>query len=370
MKSIRDIEQRKWGCLSLSLLVHGSLGATIALAPMASAKKELPPSVYLQETSTEMPKGEQLETLPPAQQVAAAAPQAEVKPADVAAPTEQKVKPNEIATPKDIPAPLPAKAKPAKQVARALPVKKTTTQAVADEPDLSVKSALEAARNEKTQVENFEEGETLLSTPAIAQQQEEEGLEPSAPVEQNDDSSSSAATTAVVETPAAEEKEEAPPVKKETPEAALAPLQETSQAETNSETTAAATTTATAPQATSTQNTTGTGNGAQNAPAAPYGIRDADSLRQAAGNKNPAYPDRDRLARNQGTAVFIARVTPSGTVTDIQLEKSSNSRTLDASAMEAMKRWRFLPGQEGMVRKAFNFSLNGNAQEIPARLRR
>jgi TonB family protein len=68
--------------------------------------------------------------------------------------------------------------------------------------------------------------------------------------------------------------------------------------------------------------------------------------------------------------VFLARVKPDGTVTDIQLQQSTNSKTLDHEAEAAMKNWRFLPGQEGMIRKAFQFSLNGNAQEIPARLRR
>jgi TonB family protein len=104
--------------------------------------------------------------------------------------------------------------------------------------------------------------------------------------------------------------------------------------------------------------------------ATPYGIRDASEFAEVPGNRSPDYPERDRLMRNQGTAVFVARVKDDGTVTDIRLEQSARSSSLDISAMSAMKRWRFLPGQAGWVRKGFNFVLGNHTEERPGRLRR
>lgn len=74
--------------------------------------------------------------------------------------------------------------------------------------------------------------------------------------------------------------------------------------------------------------------------------------------------------RNQGTVVLIAYVNNDGTVSQVQFEQNAPSKTLDTSALSAMKRWRFMPGQAGWVRKGFTFSLGGTTEELPARLRR
>lgn len=97
-------------------------------------------------------------------------------------------------------------------------------------------------------------------------------------------------------------------------------------------------------------------------------IRDASDLKALPGNSNPVYPARDRLARKEGTAVILGRVSPDGHVTELKLEKSSGSQMMDAAAVQTFRSWRFQAGQEGWVRKPFQFRLVGDAKEVPAPL--
>lgn len=99
-------------------------------------------------------------------------------------------------------------------------------------------------------------------------------------------------------------------------------------------------------------------------------IREARNLRAAPGNPMPAYPSRDRLMRKQGTSVILGRISPDGRVTDVVLEQSSGSELMDQAAMTAFKKWKFQSGQEGWVRNPFQFKLVGEAQMIPASLRK
>ena len=100
------------------------------------------------------------------------------------------------------------------------------------------------------------------------------------------------------------------------------------------------------------------------------GIRDAADLSEYPGNVKPVYPERDRLLRNQGTTVFIARVTPDGRVQNVRMETSAGSSSLDSTAFSAFRNYRYMPGQQGLIRKSFVWTLRGDAEEIPARLRR
>ncbi len=102
----------------------------------------------------------------------------------------------------------------------------------------------------------------------------------------------------------------------------------------------------------------------------PTGVRDAQDLRQRPGNPLPQYEQNERLLGHQGKVVFLAYVTPEGVPTQFKLSDSTGFKNLDGKTLKALKQWRFYPGQEGWVEMAFNWSLKGGAQEMPALLKR
>ncbi|HRK06209.1 MAG TPA: TonB family protein [Pseudobdellovibrionaceae bacterium] len=97
-------------------------------------------------------------------------------------------------------------------------------------------------------------------------------------------------------------------------------------------------------------------------------IRDASELAALPGNPKPSYPAQDRLRKYEGKAVLVGRVGADGRMSQVLVERSSGSTAMDASAIEAFKRWRYRPGQQSWVRQPFQFRLIGEATEIPARL--
>lgn len=97
-------------------------------------------------------------------------------------------------------------------------------------------------------------------------------------------------------------------------------------------------------------------------------IRDASELAALPGNPKPSYPAQDRLRKYEGKAVLVGRVGADGRMSQVLVERSSGSSAMDASAIEAFKRWRYRPGQQSWVRQPFQFRLIGEATEIPARL--
>lgn len=97
-------------------------------------------------------------------------------------------------------------------------------------------------------------------------------------------------------------------------------------------------------------------------------IRDASELKALNGNPNPVYPARDRLAHKEGTAVILGRVSPDGRVVEATIEKSSGSQNMDNASIQAFRGWRFQAGQQGWVRKPFQFRLVGEAKEVAAPL--
>ena len=109
---------------------------------------------------------------------------------------------------------------------------------------------------------------------------------------------------------------------------------------------------------------------ADSASGSPTGVRDAQDLRQRPGNPLPQYDQNERLSGHQGKVVFLAYVTPEGVPTQFKLADSTGFKNLDGKTLKALKQWRFFPGQEGWVEMAFNWSLKGGAQEIPALLKR
>lgn len=73
----------------------------------------------------------------------------------------------------------------------------------------------------------------------------------------------------------------------------------------------------------------------------------------------PDYPS-DAMRRNEsGTVVVRIAVGSDGKPDDVEVLRSSRSRSLDRAATQAAKRWRFQPGQTGTVEVPFEFKLDG-----------
>lgn len=62
----------------------------------------------------------------------------------------------------------------------------------------------------------------------------------------------------------------------------------------------------------------------------------------------PIYPPPARAARMEGTVVLDAIILKDGSVSDVTVVKSANP-LFDRSAMDALRRWRFTPGQQDVV---------------------
>lgn len=101
----------------------------------------------------------------------------------------------------------------------------------------------------------------------------------------------------------------------------------------------------------------------------PTGVRSLSELRQQPGNPAPRYDLEDRLQKREGTIVLFAYITKEGTPTKFKLNKTTGHRSLDAKTLQTLKKWKFLPGQEGWVELPFQWSLKGGAKEYPSGLR-
>jgi len=92
-------------------------------------------------------------------------------------------------------------------------------------------------------------------------------------------------------------------------------------------------------------------------------------LRQAGGNQPPKYTEEMRIKRMEGRGQLVYYVTKSGQVSDLRLSQSTGHSALDQAAVDAFKKYRFIPGQEGYTVHNFEFRLNGPAQSADGRLR-
>jgi periplasmic protein TonB len=61
----------------------------------------------------------------------------------------------------------------------------------------------------------------------------------------------------------------------------------------------------------------------------------------------PRYPDSARRQGITGTTVLLFEVKESGTVGEVQIERSAGHPDLDQAAAEAVKKWRFEPARRG-----------------------
>lgn len=92
-------------------------------------------------------------------------------------------------------------------------------------------------------------------------------------------------------------------------------------------------------------------------------------LRQLPGNKAPNYTPEMRLKQLQGRGQLVYYVTKNGQVGDIRLVKSTGFAELDTAALDAFRKYKFVPGQEGYTVHDFEFVLKGPAEANRARLR-
>ena len=101
----------------------------------------------------------------------------------------------------------------------------------------------------------------------------------------------------------------------------------------------------------------------------PDGVRSLDQLRQMPNNPRPQYDRDERLRGDQGKVAFVAYITKDGIPVKFRKIQSTGYANLDAKTLQALKQWRFYPGQEGWVEMPFRWDLKGGAQQDGGRLR-
>ncbi len=85
--------------------------------------------------------------------------------------------------------------------------------------------------------------------------------------------------------------------------------------------------------------------------------RKYSQLRQMDGNPVPVYPNEALKKRWEGRVELVYYVNQAGFVEKIQLKQSSGYSLLDNSALRALGRYRYYPGQEGWVVHPVEFML-------------
>ena len=66
-------------------------------------------------------------------------------------------------------------------------------------------------------------------------------------------------------------------------------------------------------------------------------------------NPKPRYPRTARRRGQEGTVVLLVEILASGRVGEIEIEKSSRHELLDNAAVEAVRRWRFVPAEKAGI---------------------
>ena len=74
-------------------------------------------------------------------------------------------------------------------------------------------------------------------------------------------------------------------------------------------------------------------------------ISEKELKQHAVWSEHPEYPISARRAKISGAGVYVLHVDKkTGLVTQVDIELSTGSKTLDLYATSAFKRWRFVPG--------------------------
>jgi protein TonB len=77
---------------------------------------------------------------------------------------------------------------------------------------------------------------------------------------------------------------------------------------------------------------------------------DADYKAAYLNNPKPPYPSFAFQNRQEGTVLLRVHVLPSGEVDDVQLARTSGFDALDDSALQTVKKWKFVPAkQDGKI---------------------
>ena len=82
-------------------------------------------------------------------------------------------------------------------------------------------------------------------------------------------------------------------------------------------------------------------------------------------NPAPVYPPLSRRAGEQGRVLLRVHVSAQGGALEVDIAKSSGSPRLDSAAVDAVRRWRFVPARQGekpvaaWVLVPISFSLEG-----------
>lgn len=64
-------------------------------------------------------------------------------------------------------------------------------------------------------------------------------------------------------------------------------------------------------------------------------------------NPSPVYPRLSRRMGEQGKTLLMVQVSAEGKALQVELHQSSGSPRLDQAAIEAVRRWRFVPARQG-----------------------
>jgi protein TonB len=64
-------------------------------------------------------------------------------------------------------------------------------------------------------------------------------------------------------------------------------------------------------------------------------------------NPAPAYPAASRRLGEQGRVLLDVYIQPDGRVGEIRVKQSSGYPRLDEAALDAVRRWRYVPARRG-----------------------
>lgn len=92
-------------------------------------------------------------------------------------------------------------------------------------------------------------------------------------------------------------------------------------------------------------------------PRAPVAVELPSSDAQYLQNPKPRYPPMSNKLRESGTVLIELLVTDKGVAQDARVKTSSGFFRLDDAALEAVKRWRFVPGKRGGVPETMSFTV-------------
>lgn len=92
--------------------------------------------------------------------------------------------------------------------------------------------------------------------------------------------------------------------------------------------------------------------------------RSHKQLKQLEGNPMPVYPQEALEKKWEGRVEVFYYVNSGGFVEKIQLKNSSGHSALDNSALRALSRYRYYPGQEGWVKHPVEFFLEKDKEIV------